>query len=708
MKASSSFSFLFSLLSLLVSVTAIDPSKDGLYRGCIGTFNKATFECPKGLKKTKCTCSSPEYLASFMYCLDRSNQSTHNQIQAQGTMVGVCEAVKVKITTDDLVRIYKNATDGDYFIKMPNMTNMDNMDMTLYNPVKVKDSKIKWTVKSFQVGFFAKYTGELYGGIILAYWGFVLLVGGLINLSKLIAPKLVAKCNNGFWLFIRQKLATPATYGYSHSTPVKAWKIFNMAVPTRPQSIVLIGYGILHFILMFPKYELFNENTRFSSYGYQLSRYVSDRSGLIATAHLPLIFLFAGRNNIMLTLTGWSFETFNVYHRWVSRGMYLNAFIHSVSFSRYEAFKGDFPYIYSEERYVSWGMVATVCGGMIMFFSFRHFRERLHEFFLITHWVFVSLFLAGVWWHLQSIGYMQWVYASIAIWAFDRLCRFGRVIFSGLNAKAEVQLFPYNVMKFKIDYSNFWSPKAGNHVFVTFLRLTSFWQSHPFSIYRSPTPGEEKKMVLCIRKRAGVTKTLARSIASKPEQTISMPILIDGPYGQRFPMSNYSTVVFISGGIGATAAYSYLDGLKRAGRTEKQRLVFVWVVRNRGELDWFREELEYLVRGGDCEVRIFITNQGEIDPHAISSSDGEPGKEEKETEKESDSDLSRGHNDFNAIYCRPVLKDIISAYITEADSSIAFFTCGPPSMNDDARASVSKNLSLGKSRVEYFEESFAW
>lgn len=683
---------ILALLASLTSVNAATASNDGLYRGCISSLTALVFQCPKGSKKAACSCKSPQYLASFMDCLERTKEPLHDQIRAQETMIGVCEAAAVEFTKSDLQQIYQNATQGKYFIPLANVT---DKKATLYNPVTVKLTAMENSVKSFKVGFFQKYIGELFGGIILAYWGAILLIGALINFAKRVAPNFVLKCNSTFWKLIRQKVATPAAYGYSHSSAVKSFKIFNMAIPTRPQSLVLLTYGIMHLIMFFPNIELFHENTRFPGYGYQISRYAADRSGLMAMGHLPLIFLFAGRNNIMITLTGWSFETFNAYHRWIARGMYIDVFIHSVSFSRYEAFKSDFPGIY-EEKYVVWGLIATICGGLIMFFSLRHFRDRAHEFFLITHWLFISLFLAGVWWHLEAQGYMEWLYAAIAIWGFDRVARLVRIVVSGLNAKAEVQLHPHNVMKFKIDYSNVWTPTAGTHVYVTFLRLTSFWQSHPFSVYRSTVPGEESKMIMCVRKQSGVTKTIAQSISSS--STTTMPILIDGPYGQRFPLANYSTVVFISGGIGSTAAFSYIDGLIRSGHQEKQRLVFIWAIRNRTELNWFKDEIQYL-QTNNIELQIFITNQGEPDPHDSS--------DVNEKTVDSDSDIAEGA-DFNAIYSKPNVDDLISTFVSETDQSIAFYTCGPPLMNDDTRASVTKNISVGKGRVEFFEESFAW
>lgn len=61
--------------------------------------------------------------------------------------------------------------------------------------------------------------------------------------------------------------------------------------------------------------------------------YVTDRSGFLAVANLPLLWLFAGRNDIFLWLTGWSFGTFNIFHRYVARVVTAEAIIHSIGYT---------------------------------------------------------------------------------------------------------------------------------------------------------------------------------------------------------------------------------------------------------------------------------------------------------------------------------------------------------------------------------------
>lgn len=65
----------------------------------------------------------------------------------------------------------------------------------------------------------------------------------------------------------------------------------------------------------------------------QLLRYVSDRTGIIAYANFPLIWLFGMRNDLLLWITGWDFGTYNNFHRWVARVATVQAVIHSVGYT---------------------------------------------------------------------------------------------------------------------------------------------------------------------------------------------------------------------------------------------------------------------------------------------------------------------------------------------------------------------------------------
>ena len=61
--------------------------------------------------------------------------------------------------------------------------------------------------------------------------------------------------------------------------------------------------------------------------------YVTDRAGFLAVANMSLLWVFAGRNDIFLWLTGWNFGTFNIFHRYVARVVTAEAIVHSIGYT---------------------------------------------------------------------------------------------------------------------------------------------------------------------------------------------------------------------------------------------------------------------------------------------------------------------------------------------------------------------------------------
>jgi predicted ferric reductase len=94
----------------------------------------------------------------------------------------------------------------------------------------------------------------------------------------------------------------------------------------------------------------------------QVSRYLGDRAGLLAIAQLPVVFVFAQRNDPLLWITGWSFVTYNRFHRWVARLCMMLAIVHSVSYSVYTYRAGEGLYAASwVEEYWYCGVIVSCC-----------------------------------------------------------------------------------------------------------------------------------------------------------------------------------------------------------------------------------------------------------------------------------------------------------------------------------------------------------
>lgn len=64
-----------------------------------------------------------------------------------------------------------------------------------------------------------------------------------------------------------------------------------------------------------------------------MCEYVGNRMGTLSLVNISIAILFAGRNNILIAVTGWSQATFLTLHRWAARVASLQAVVHSIAYT---------------------------------------------------------------------------------------------------------------------------------------------------------------------------------------------------------------------------------------------------------------------------------------------------------------------------------------------------------------------------------------
>ena len=258
--------------------------------------------------------------------------------------------------------------------------------------------------------------------------------------------------------------------------------------PTMGQSLYLVLFFLLNIIFTAVRYRSQQPNTLYSSTREEILLYIANRTGIMAFALLPLVLLFAGRNNFLLWLTNWSHATYLLFHRHVARLFTVHCVIHSIV--EIELYKSQGT-IVEELRlpYWIWGVVATVAACALVLFSIRWVRQISYEIFLALHILFAVALLIGCWYHIDLLfkkrwGYQYWLYTAFAVWAFDRFARLLRLAQTGL-LKADIQELGTSGIV-RIDIPNVrWSTTPGQHAYnsfpTTFSRFRP-WESHPFSI----------------------------------------------------------------------------------------------------------------------------------------------------------------------------------------------------------------------------------
>lgn len=297
--------------------------------------------------------------------------------------------------------------------------------------------------------------------------------------------------------------------------------------------------------------------------------FVADRAGILAMFQLPTLFLLSGQNNILISLTGWNYKTFNFFHKWVSRLFIILVFLHALLYLNLSISNGTAKYRWSLKKW------RCACLGFVslVFLSgttVRKFRHYYYEIFKVTHHFFIVLFSYGLYHHIKKLGWNWLLYTSLLIWAVEYLMRLSKIIASGgvLNAKCIgigdcPELNGYHTLKLYISHSKWWRPYPGCYVFIYILTPDLFWQRHPITVLQDPDDPTNSDVVLLIKVKNGMTKRLSELVAANGKHTLLVPVLLEGPYGRSISLKRYDKSLFVAGGMGITPVYTLaLDTVK--------------------------------------------------------------------------------------------------------------------------------------------------
>lgn len=378
-------------------------------------------------------------------------------------------------------------------------------------------------------------------------------------------------------------------------------------MPTRGQAFFIFYLIAINVILSAAGFKSMQPNSWYptaSGTDGEILSYLANRFGVLSFANIPLVFLYAGRNNVLLWLTNWSHGTFLLLHRWVAWIATLQAILHSVIYLRIYIHDGTHA---SESKlpYWVWGVVATLCMSILLPSSIFPIRKNVYEFFLAWH-VLLSIFvLAGCYWHIlerfeRQWGYENWIYTAIAIWGFERAMRLARLARNGVKT-ARVTVIDEDYVRINIEHVS-----GSGHAYLYFPTLTwRVWENHPFSVSSAVLPPSDRPSTLkhdadvekhgssaddsesdsherrdkthtkigltfLLRTKTGVTGQLRKHAA--------LPVLVESAYGPHEDFSEYSLLICIAGGVGITACVPYLRA--HPGATK-----LFWGARSQGIID---------------------------------------------------------------------------------------------------------------------------
>lgn len=527
------------------------------------------------------------------------------------------------------------------------------------------------------------YYTDKYAAWLLYYIAICVGMAAVFNGLTWVLPKGASLlANNIVGRYFRRYVTTPplwnaklARWSHFHSNQLPPLQIFGLFVMNTVMLSVNYRYHEGYY------------DTRSSAIGDMIGW----RTAIMVMYKLPFLFFFAGRNNFLITITGWDYSVFNLWHRWLGRIATIDVLIH---WAAYSVGVGS----YLAEEWAMWYWIAGVIAALIMVIMCTQgsvwFRRKAYEIFLYLHIFLAVAFLVFAWYHVIWVSYpMETLYACFAVWGYDRAARFSRIAFSGV-CSANLTLGADNVVVIDIKDKNPVRAFPGSHVFIYFMDRRIFYQSHPFTVVKT---GDGLRLYL--KSWNGATKRIQEKIAANGG-SLKMKVLVEGPYGVPLNLKSFDELVCFAGGIGITSIYSHLSSRIASGDVG-QKVTLHWVVRHQEFLTTFSEDIKKFVASG-INVVIHVTGH-KSEVRSLEESLTSPDESIASKEKPLFEITSQN---FEIEQGRPDLNQIVPEAISNAAGPLAFLTCGPPGLNRDVRSLISKNLLATKHYVEEYEEGF--
>lgn len=398
--------------------------------------------------------------------------------------------------------------------------------------------------------------------------------------------------------------------------------------PTFGATCIVLGEVVLIVVLSLYGFNV-KDRWSYEDIGY--------RTGFVSVCQLPLLFLLAGKKNIIGYLTGMSYEKLNWLHRWSARVLLLSVTIHMGYW-----FADWAPYDYIGTQLTTFniarnGFIAWCVLVWIVVSGATPIRGWAYEFFVFQHVASFAVFVGFVYLHVPDENRI-WIWLSVGFFFFDRAVRALNTLYLNLSffhpkqrkegkmspfwaCKADFTPLPHDTTRITI-HSPPTSWKPGQHVFLSCHSMLPL-QSHPFTIASLP---EDGKMEFLVKAEKGGTRSFFKHATKQQQLPMSgntsagvRAVAIEGPYGAMRSLRQFDSAILISGSTGAAFTIPLMRDLLNAWKKTGQAIVtrhvrLVWIVKSRGQLAWFASQLsaamedaeELRKEGHDIELDISV------------------------------------------------------------------------------------------------------
>lgn len=627
-------------------------------------------------------CGYPPASGTYLLCVYKmSHNSTKILKKASKSLVESCKASttfsydwEYYYTTQ-----FKNATEN--YVPYDEIASAKYIYTNTYPNM----TAVKSTYDTDKSGYFSSDSGTWFSVAFYGYFLFLIFCSAIYNFFRLTGFS--KRINGSMFAKLCQKYVIfPTLIPKGKYSEPYGFKYFSMLFPNRIQfltDLFFFAFEVAFYCVPYRTTHTWN-------------KYVGIRSGIMAFGKIPLLILFAGRNDFLLWITGWSYSTFLHFHKVVAWWMFVDSLIHSVSYT----IQSLGTYVSRlHQRWYACGVLATLFCGLILLQSLHVFRTFFYEYFLTIHIAFVIVFIAMCWFHCNGLGWMEWLVAACCVWFFDRLCRLIRVSAFGYR-KATITAIADDLMKLEVRKPKWWYHTPGTYGYVYFAGII-FWENHPFTIVM-----EGENICAYIKVKRGLTSRVWKKLL-KNNNLMEWRVTIEGPYGGQLSHMHkkYDDAIFIAGGSGVPGI---LEGAAHATSGK-----FIFVSQSVEFISAYRNLLQqvsipidiYVTRATaeskKCSMKELLSDN-ETDSQVASTDTSDKDVSDKEVE-------STGDQQISFYYGRPDFKKIIEAEINVSTSNnLCISACGPPKLMDDLRNVIANNVTNWPKSIDFFDEFQVW
>ena len=524
------------------------------------------------------------------------------------------------------------------------------------------------------------------------------------------------------WPWLKKNLLYAPLWRKRHNNEIRLSSALSVGtLPSRLHTVILVLYLVSNII-----YCAYLDHSKPKA---AVLAELRGRTGHLSVVNMVPLIVLAGRNNPFIYLLRVSFDTYNLFHRWIGRVVVLEAVVHTIAWAANDTLaKGPKAPGESlmESPFLGYGMLGTVAFAALLLQSPSIIRHAFYETFLHIHQLLAIAAIAGVWIHchlgkLPGSANIKW---ALVFWVLERFARFARIIYRNISynrglTKVTIEAISddksgIEACRLSLELARPWSYIPGTHAYI-YLPSISFWMNHPFSIAWSdsrPTPylaleseklptskqdldepelsRETTTIYMVVAKRTGMTATLYDRARASPTGMITVSGLVEGPYGGLDSMHSYGTAVLFAAGIGITHQIGHVRDLlnhEAAGSSATRRVVLVWSVKCTESLEWVRPWMDEILampnRKQVLRVMIFVTRP----------------RNSKEVSSRSETvQMFPGR-------CNPT--EVLSCEMDRRIGAVGVTVCGPGAFADEVRVAV-RQVGVPRGTCDFVEEAFTW